>query len=200
MRTRGLGGQRRAAVLAVVLAIAVAAPGLAAPAGAAPVRAAGRSELQSRPEARTAAYAKRRKVRRARLRPISAAKKKALLARYIKTHPGVVAAHARRPGVTIAKKLKAAANRRAHPAKKQKKQKAAPRKKAGRKPAAKQSAKHKKKKKGSAVSSWHRAAELLVGLSIGVLALFLIGSSVFSGPRSRARARARKRHRTLVTR
>ena len=100
MRTRGLGGQRHAAVLAVVLAIAVAAPGLAAPAGAAPARAAGRSELQSRPEARTAAHAKRRKVHRARLRPISAAKKKALLARYIKTHPGAVAAHARRPGVT----------------------------------------------------------------------------------------------------
>jgi hypothetical protein len=205
MRTRGWGTRRGAAVVAIVLAIAVAGPELASPAGAANPRSASRSALQSRPAARAALHAKRkRKVHGKRLRPISAAKKKALLTRYIKTHPAVVAAHARRPGATLAKKLKLAAYLRTHP---RKKLKGAAARKRVRKPTAAAAAKKKKlaaekrkKKKAAASSSWHREAVLLVGTLVGIGALFLIGSSVFGGPRSRARARARRRHRTLVTR
>ena len=147
--------------------------------------------LQSRPDARADLHAKRRRTTRKGLRRISAAQKKALLARYIKTHPGVVAAHARRPGVTLAKKLKLAAFLKAHHQKLKRpvlrRTRATP-------------VRAKRKKKAGATSSWHRTAELLVGGSVGVMALFLIGSGVLSGPRSRARARAKRRHRTLVTR
>ena len=210
MRTRGSGLRRYAVVAAIVLAFCMAAPELAAPAGAVPARNAGRSELQSRASARGAVHAKqrRRKVRRVRkvrhLRPISAAKKKALLARYIKAHPGVVAAHARRPNATLAKKLKTAAYRRAHPHRviKAGPKRAKPRPRHApikkKKPAV---AKHKnKKKKGAAVSGWSRDAMLFGGLAVAALAVFLIGSSVLSGPRSRARARARRRQRALVPR
>ena len=118
------GGQRRGlAVAAIVLVLGLAAPELAAPAGAVVARAANHSELQSRPAVRTARRPKKRRrpVRRARrLNPMSAAKKKALLQRYIKTHPGVLAAHAA-GNATLAKKLKAAASSRAHPRKKVKK-------------------------------------------------------------------------------
>ena len=110
MRTRG--GQRRGlAVAAIVLVLGLAAPELAAPAGAVVARGANHSELTSRPAVRSARHVKKRRrpVRRARrLKPISAAKKKALLQRYIKTHPRVLAAHAA-GNATLAKKLKAAA-------------------------------------------------------------------------------------------
>jgi hypothetical protein len=208
MRTRGLGLRRYAAVAAIVLAMCAAAPALAAPAGATALRSTGRAELQSRPAARSARPAKHRrhKVRRTkRLRPISAAKKRALLERYIKSHPGVVAAHARRPNVTLAKKLKAAAYLRAHPRRKVKKRVAVaaprrPRRAPVKKKAASGKAKKNKKKKAAAVSGWRRDAMLLGGLAVAALAVFLIGSSVFSGPRSRARARARRRQRALAPR
>jgi hypothetical protein len=191
MRTRGWG-RLAAAIVAIVLAVAVGAPELAAPAGAVTMRSTRPAELRSRPAARGALHAKRRRAPRRGLRHISAAKKRALLVAYIRTHPGVVAAHARRPGATLAKRLKLAAYLRAHHTK----AKRAP----VRRPAARPAARPKKKKKGAATSSWHRSAELLVGASIGLIALFLIASGALSGPRSRARARARRQRRTLVTR
>jgi hypothetical protein len=198
MRARGLGLRRYAAVAAIVLAISLAAPALTAPVGAAPARSSARSEIHTRPAIRSALHAKqrRRKVRRrsAPLRPISAAKKRALLARYIKSHPGVVAAHASRPSVTLAKKLKTAAYFRAHPHKVKKKTRPKPRHKPVPAPKRKKatSAK-KKKKKAAAVSGWKRDAMIVGGLAVAAFAVFLIGSSVLSGPRSRARARARRR-------
>jgi len=203
MRTRGLGRRRYAALAAIVLALCMAAPELAAPAGAVAARSTVRSESRARNAARSAREAKprpRKTRRRKRLRPMSVAKKRALLERYITAHPGVVAAHARRPNVTLAKKLQAAAYRRAHPKKRPKKKPAA---KPKRKPAPakkKATTAKKKKKKATGVSGWQRDAMLLGGVAVAVLAVFLIGSSVLSGPRSRARARARRRERALVTR
>ncbi len=193
VRTRGWGQRRGATVVAIVLAFAVCAPEFALPAGAVTMRSTGRSELQSRPATRDALHAKRRRVvRKGGLRRISAARKRALLVRYIKAHPGVVAAHARRSGVTLAKRLKYAALLRARV---KKTKSTALRRLRARKPAVRP-----KKKRKAASSTWHRAAELLVGSSIGLIALFLIVSSVLNGPRSRARARARRRPRIPATR
>jgi len=195
VRTRGWGQRRGATVVAIVLAIAVGAPELAAPAGAVTMRSTGRSELQARPATRDELHAKRRRVvRKGGLRPMSAARKRALLVRYIKAHPGVVAAHARRTGVTLAKRLRYAALLRARL--KKTKGTALPRVRTPN-PAVRPK---KKRKKGAASSTWHRTAELLVGSSVGLIALFLIGSSVLNGPRSRARARARRRQRIPATR
>jgi len=191
MDTRGWGRWPAAAIVAIALAVTVGAPQLAAPAGAVAMGSLGHPAIQSRPAARADLQAKRRRTTRKGLRRISAAQKKALLARYIKTHPGVVAAHTRRPGVTLAKKLKLAAYLKAHHRKLK-------RPVLGR--ARNTAVRPKRKKKAGATSSWHRPAELLVGASVGLMALFLIGSGVLSGPRSRARARAKRRHRTLVTR
>jgi len=175
--------------VAIALAASVGAAGLAAPADAVAMGSISHPALQSRPAARADLHAKRRRTVRTGLRHLSVAKKKALLARYIRSHPGVVAAHARRPGVTLAKKLRLAAFLKAH----HQKLKRPVRRARTTAPRAK------KKKKAGATASWHRPAELLVGGSVGLMALFLIGSGVLTGPKSRARARARRR-RTLATR
>ena len=191
------------AVAAIVLVFGLAAPELAVPAGAVVARGANHSELAARPAVRSAKHAKKRRrpVRRAkRLKPISAAKKRALLQRYIRTHPGVIAADAATPNSTLAKKLKTKAFLRAHPRKKVKKVKKKVKKRARAKPrrkipprAKKKPVKAKKKKKVASISGWHRDALMLVLLVVAGVALFLIGSSVLGGPRSRARARARRR-------
>ena len=96
--------------------------------------------------------------------------------------------------MTLAKRLKTAAYLRAHPHKGAKKKvvKAKPRRKAV--PAKKKAAAgKKKKKKAAATSGWKRDAMMVGGLGVAAIAVFLIGSSVLSGPRSRARARARRR-------
>ena len=118
-----------------------------------------------------------------------------ILARYIKAHPGVLAAHVHHTGVTLAGKLKAraAAKARARKNKKRHTKPANRRKKASGTPAG---AKRGSKKKKAAPGSGWRRAEMIVGaLAIGGLAVFLIGSSVLGGPRARARARARARKR-----
>jgi hypothetical protein len=190
MHARGRGRWLAATIALSAFAVAVAGPQLAAPAGAAAMGSIGRPELASRPAARADLHGKRRRTTRKGLRHMTAAQKKALLARYIKTHPGFVAAHNRRPGVTLAKRLKLAAFLKAH------------HQKLGKPVRRTRNAavRPKRKKKAGATSSWHRTAEFLVGGSVGLMALFLIGSGSLSGPRSRARARAKRRHRTLVTR
>src|SRR5580700_8250650 len=114
MRTRVWGRWPAAAIMAIALAVTVGAPPLAAPAGAVAMGSIGHPALQSRPAARAELHTKRRRTTRTGLRRISAAKKRSLLTTYIKTHPGFVAAHARRPGVTLAKRLKLAAFLKAH--------------------------------------------------------------------------------------
>jgi len=193
MHERGRG--RRAVTVAVVaLVIAMCAPELVASAGAATTRNTSRIQLHQL----TRSSAKRRKPHR-KLKRITSTKKHAILVRYIRKHPGVIAAHERRPSVTLAVKLRAKATARARA--RVRKPKRTVRRHAPARPAAKKGKKKKKKKgKASSSTSKRRLAIIFGGLVVGGLALFLIASSVMGGPRSRARARARRRQRAYAPR
>jgi cobalamin biosynthesis Mg chelatase CobN len=185
MRKRGWGWRSGAIIMALTLAFAVAAPELAPPAGAATARA----EL--------AAKHKQQRHRK----KLTAAQKKALLAKYIKSHPGVVAARRSGHGMTLAQRMRARHAAKAH-AKKHKK--AGPHKKTKKtkKKAhakSKKNKKNKKNKKAASSSGMRRYAILFGGAALGLLALFLIYSSIRNRPRARAMARARKRPSPLAT-
>ena len=99
MRKRGWAWRSGATFMALAVALVVAAPELAPAAGAATARA----EL-----------ATKHKQQRHR-KKLTAAQKKALLAKYIKAHPGVVAAHQSGHGQTLAQKIGRGTRRRRTP-------------------------------------------------------------------------------------
>ena len=98
MRKRGWAWRSGAIIMALAVALVVAAPELAPAAGATTARA----EL-----------ATKHKQQRHR-KKLTAAQKKALLAKYIKAHPGVVAAHQSGHGQTLAQKMRARHAAKAH--------------------------------------------------------------------------------------
>ena len=188
MRERGRGKRRGVAMMIVLLALSVAAPGLFAPAGAAESVNTQSHATHVELLAKHVKHKAHRKAHVKKHKPMTAAMKKAKLVSYIKAHPGVVAGHTKKPTAHKAKPAKG--HYLAAPAKKKKKPAAK------KKPHAKKAV-HKKKKKKSSGSGLKRSAMLLVLLSIGGIGLFLIVSSLRNAPRARARARARKRAQPL---
>jgi hypothetical protein len=215
MRMRGFARKRSFAVAAIVLALAVAAPELAAPAGALAARSTNRTELQARPAVRSALAAKKRKVRRARkVKPLTAAQRKARLTTYLKAHPGVVA---KKLGVAPKKPLK----KKPAKAKKGKKRKPAKRKPltaAAKRRAAAAAAKRRraaalvaKRKRNSGAAKTKKAAKkhalgttgwtellLLALLPFGAVGGVLLGTDRVRRPREPRAPSPSKRRRTLV--
>ena len=198
------GGLRRRAVLLATLALAcsLTASAFAPAAGAGSADGATRSEVQGsgtpraqlmvRRQRRKAKRHKRRVVHRAKMTP---ARRKAVLATYIKGHPGILAGRLKaRGGAVTAQQPTAAGTHPKAPAKHKKKIKKHKKTKAKAKVkrkanGAKVAAAGKKKKKKHAGSTWTlgHAAMSLGFLGLAGAGVFLIGSSL--RPRKRRPAR-----------
>ena len=185
------------AIAAVVVALGVAAPELAPPAGAALARSANGIEMQSQPATHGVLVAKKTKRRKA------AAKRKAKLAKYIKSHPGALKS-LKGKKLTLKQKLKAKAALKKHAKKKKKKtaaaaraaQKKSKRKKVGAVALAANTKKNKNAGKGHPLGTTGYLEILLLALlPFAVVALVLCITDYQRTPRAPS---PQRRRRTLV--
>jgi cobalamin biosynthesis Mg chelatase CobN len=199
MRKGTSGGRRGFAIVAILLALAVAAPELAAPAGAAIDHSARRTELQTRPAARgTMTAAQKQKIEQyIRAHPQVLTKKKTTTKRRARVRK-------RRGRRRVSRKTRAARRKRAA-RKRRSKAKARSRKRKARRGAvaAKRRGKkakrgHKKKKGGTSATTKliHMIALLfLIGLPFIAVGLVLFGTDYRRRPRAPSN---KKRRRVLV--
>ena len=204
MRMRGMGRQRVWLVAAIVLVIALAVPGIGAPAGAATARPAGRAELSARGTSRPELAAKKRKAKKRKVKraPMTAARRKALLTRYLKAHPGVLAQHLAATGKKaatkpLATKKKKPLKKKKKPAKKKKKPaKRTPAKK--KKPARTAAKKAKPVKKHPLGTTGWTELFLIALLPFASVGGVLLGTDRLRRPRLPKLPSPAKRRRTLV--